>query len=599
MSSPIDQNLGETKQLVSSSTEEHTVDAETNTQNSDELLSELRHLLIAPEQKQLSNLTQRLNDPDLYAQDISNILPKAISLSAKNGLTEALQPAIETAIKISVKKDPSTLVDALFPVMGPAIRKAISQALSSMLQSLNQTLESSFSVQGLKWRLESIRTGRSFAEIVLLHTLLYRVEQVFLIHKETGLLLQHLIAPTIVAQDADMVSGMLSAIQDFARDSFGVNENETLQELKVGELTVWIEQGPKAFLAGVLRGNAPKELRPVFQEALEQVHLKHTEQLTDFQGDAAIFEATRPLLETCLQTQYEFKSEEKKSSPLLPAIAGTMGVLLLIWLGYGYWHYWHWQNYLARLNSEPGIVVTRTGSQNGKYFVAGLLDPLAINPEEIRKEIGLNPNKVLTSWEPYQALQPKFILQRAKIILDPPQTVTLRLENNTLIASGSASQIWIRETSKWARVIAGINSFQADKLISLEEKELEESKAFIEEQRLLFLKGKTQLTDGQEKVIENLILPLQELIEKAKLVNKKVKIEILGQTDAIGTEETNSSLSRERAEKIASLLTARGINSNYLTTKGIGVGNALTNESVSLQNNEANRRVIFRVNFLN
>ena len=44
-------------------------------------------------------------------------------------------------------------------------------------------------MQGLKWRVESIRTGRPFAEIVLMHSLLYRVEQVFLIHRETGLVL--------------------------------------------------------------------------------------------------------------------------------------------------------------------------------------------------------------------------------------------------------------------------------------------------------------------------------------------------------------------------------------------------------------------------
>ena len=65
------------------------------------------------------------------------------------------------------------------------------------------------------------RTGKSFAEVVLLNTLVYRVEQVFLIHAQTGLLLQHVVADAVTAQDADMVSGMLTAIRDFARDSFG------------------------------------------------------------------------------------------------------------------------------------------------------------------------------------------------------------------------------------------------------------------------------------------------------------------------------------------------------------------------------------------
>ena len=39
--------------------------------------------------------------------------------------------------------------------------------------------------------------ARSFAEVVMYRTLLYRVEQAFLFHKKTGLLLQHVAAPTV------------------------------------------------------------------------------------------------------------------------------------------------------------------------------------------------------------------------------------------------------------------------------------------------------------------------------------------------------------------------------------------------------------------
>jgi len=144
--------------------------------------------------------------------------------------------------------------------MGPAIRKAISSALSGMIESFNQTLSYSVSVRGLRWRLEALRTGKSFAEVVLMHTLLYRVEQVFLIHKKTGLLLQHVSAVPGAVQDADMVSGMLTAIQDFVHDSFSSRRSDELETLQVGDLTVWIEQGPLAILAGVIRGNAPSDV---------------------------------------------------------------------------------------------------------------------------------------------------------------------------------------------------------------------------------------------------------------------------------------------------------------------------------------------------
>src|SRR5215210_1266805 len=240
-------------------------------------LDELRRLLIGPEQQELVRIQEQLDRRDeLRPEEVSRVLPEAVRLRSNQDkkVTEALLPTVEEAIGISVRKNPQTLVDALFPVIGPAIRRAISEALTGMVQTMNQTLEHSLSVQGLKWRLEAWRTGKSFGEVVLLHTLLYRVEQVFLIHKETGLLLQHVVAGTSSIQDADMVSGMLTAIQDFVHDSFSSQQSDTLETLQVGGLTVWIEQGPLAILAGVIRGNAPQELRTTFHETLERIHLE-------------------------------------------------------------------------------------------------------------------------------------------------------------------------------------------------------------------------------------------------------------------------------------------------------------------------------------
>jgi hypothetical protein len=155
-------------------------------------LDELRELLLTPEQEQFERLSERLDDPALYAQEVSRVLPDAIRLSAKEGgaFTSALAPIMTNIIMVAVKRDLRAFADALFPVIGPAIRRAIAETFKQMLQSLNQTLERSFSWQGLKWRLEAHRTGKPFAEVVLLHSLIYRVEQVFLIHRQSGVLLQ-------------------------------------------------------------------------------------------------------------------------------------------------------------------------------------------------------------------------------------------------------------------------------------------------------------------------------------------------------------------------------------------------------------------------
>ena len=292
--------------------------------------AELRSLIVGPEQRQLRTIQTRLDDPAAQIRDVSRALPQAMLLRKDDPqLTRALAPTIEEAITTSVRRNPRPLADALFPIFGPAIRKAIAASLSTMLESLNQTLEHSLSWRAVQWRITALRTGKSFAEVVLLNTLVYRVEQVFLIERESGLLLLHVKSGPSAVQDVDMVSGMLTAIRDFAHDSFRVSKDETLDTLQVGELSVWIEQGPHAILAAVIRGTAPSELRTTMQEALEHVHARFGETLAAFDGDTAPFEAVRPSLEALLQSQYH--RDRKKSSPMLWVLAGALVLALAVW----------------------------------------------------------------------------------------------------------------------------------------------------------------------------------------------------------------------------------------------------------------------------
>ncbi len=257
------------------------------------MLAQLRQLLFNEEQVRLNQLQERLDNPQLHAEDLSKVLPEAIillSLQRQGKLTKAITPTVEEAIQLSVKQDINIIANAIFPVIGPAIRKAINVAISTLVQSLNQTLEHSLSPQSFKWRLEAKQTGKTFAEVVLLRTLLYRVEQVFLIHKNTSLILQHMVVELVAAQDADLVSAMLRAIQDFVQDSFNVQQGDGLETLRFGELTIWIEEGSEAILAGVIRGNAPQELRLVFQDVIEKIHNDFRPQLTAFEYRQSIFD---------------------------------------------------------------------------------------------------------------------------------------------------------------------------------------------------------------------------------------------------------------------------------------------------------------------
>jgi len=430
-------------------------------------LEEIRRLLFEPEITQFKKVQERLDNLNLNTDHLSEVLPKAIAQRAlpDNELTQALLPTVEDAIHISVRKDVDVIATAIFPALLPGIQKAVAAAISEMTQSLNQTLEHAFSSKSFRWRLEARLTGKSFAEVVLLHTLLYQVEQVFLIHKESGLVLQHLVAPDVAAEDADMVSAMLTAIHNFIQGSFNVDKNDSLDALRFGGLALWIEQGSQAILAGVIRGNAPKELRCIFQDALAKIHLKYSNKLDSFEGDTELLLESQNELAVCLQAQYE--SIPQKPSPVLWIVLGSIAAAFTTWVGLTIQDNLRWSTYLTKLNNEPGIVITKAEKHWGKYFISGLRDPLALDPERIMQAAKLNPKTVISQWKPYISLEPVLLTARVKKLLKPPVTVSLTVdENGILYATGSAPQQWIVETRKRIEVIPGINQFQEKDLVN-------------------------------------------------------------------------------------------------------------------------------------
>jgi OOP family OmpA-OmpF porin len=556
-------------------------------------LEQIRELLLGREKQQLSHLRQRLENPVLHAQDVSRVLPQAVALaSARDGqFATALTPAVEAALKESVRRDPSPLVSAVFPIIGPAIRKAIAEAFSKLVQSVNQTLDHSLSPRAFRWRLEAARTGRSFAEVVLAHTLVYRVEQVFLIHRRTSLLLQHVQAPEARAMDADMVSSMLAAIQDFAQDSFQAPHGESLDAIQVGELTVWVESSPLATLAAVIRGQAPQQYRTLLATALETIHREHSAALEAFAGDAAPFELARPRLEACLMTQ--FAERPRKSSVRLWLLLVIVALALAVW-GFRVWREnRRWSGYVERLKAEEGLVIADFGKRGGRFHVAGLRDPLAADPAQFLGDFGLAPEKVSARWEPYHALGPGFVLKRAVQALQPPGTVSLRLQDGVLYAEGRAPAGWAEAARRRAETLPGVVEFNTAGL-SDETQAVLASRQQAIERTTLFFDEAAQLAPGQDDAVNALATQILELRQAAARANRSFQIAVVGHTDPRGTEELNLRLSRQRAEVVVSRLVERGVPSAWLAPTGQGSREPLRPGLPAAQQ-QLNRRVMFRV----
>ena len=556
-----------------------------------EEFAELRALLVGPEQRHLRTLQARLDDKGAQTRDVSRVLPQAILLRKDDPqMTRALAPTVEEALTASVRRDPKPLADALFPIFGPAIRKAIAASLSTMLESMNRTLEHSLSWRAVRWRITALRTGKSFAEVVLLDTLVYRVEQVFLIERESGLLLQHLSAPGVGTQDADMVSGMLTAIRDFARDSFKIPEGDTLDRLQVGELSVWIEQGPHAIIALVIRGDAPAELRVTMQEALEHVHAKLGDTLASFNGDAAPFDAVRPALDTCLQARY--RGPDTKVSLALRVVAAVLVLALVTWAAFALIARSRWNSYLAALRAQPGVVVVSERRRWSGFEVSGLRDPLSVDPTSLLSGAGLAPVDVTQHWQMYQALEPALIVARARQLLRTPDSVTLQYVDGVLTAGGVAPLPWIVESQRIATLVPGVVRYDAAALLEGEVRTRGEQ---LQATPLLFVRGTTTFEAGGDAILATHIENVRALDMLAQASGTRFKVEITGHADSDGPPSTNDVLSAQRADRVRAVLAQLGVQHIDFSATGVGSSQPLHSRPLTETDQRANRRVSLRL----
>lgn len=113
------------------------------------------------------------------------------------------------------------------------------------------------------------------------------IEEAFLIHSD-GILIYHL-SRSIGGEgekDRDILGAMLTAVQDFVKDSFRYGENRELNKLEFGDYRVLIERGKDIFLAVVLSSTTGEaEIRRKVRQVLGQVEAKFGTELAQFRGE--------------------------------------------------------------------------------------------------------------------------------------------------------------------------------------------------------------------------------------------------------------------------------------------------------------------------
>jgi OOP family OmpA-OmpF porin len=554
----------------------------------------LRALLVGREREAIAELRERIEAAALTPEKLAEHLPEAVALRAGRDehLARALGPTLEHAFGESVRRHPQQIAQAIYPALGPAIRKAIAEAIAGLVAGINRALDESLSVRGLKWRWEAWRSGVPYPQIVMKHALVYRVEQVYLIHAETGLLLAHAHAPDLAAPDADVISGMLTAIRDFVGDSFEPGADGGLRTFSVGDVTVLVEAGPRALLAAAVRGQHPPDLLRRLQETLELVHLQFAGPLAQFDGDAAALAPATPILAECLETVVE--TDRPRRQRLAPRIAwGVAALLVLALVATLMLAQRRWARALRALEAEPGIVVLEAERGWRSRRIAGLRDPLAADPAAVLVAAGGDTTRLTGVWRPYVSTEPRIVLARARRVLATPASVHLRLVGDTLVAAGAAPADWLARARARADAIAGVSMWSDADVTPEFPQALHTSAESLTGTRVLFAAGSADLSDVAMRDVRD-AADLWRRLQAGVGADWVVLLDVVGRTDSTGSLEANRALSDERARRVTRALGRLGLPPVVARPRGIGTSDPLPARELDIRA-QLNRSVSFSV----
>ena len=505
-------------------------------------------------------ITAKINfSPEAIAKAIAPEIAIAIQEQIRldeNAISHALGSEMGKAIKTQIELEKDAMVDALYPVIG----NTISKYMVEVVKDINRKVENTLSPEGIKRKIKAKIRGVSEAELIFQESVGYHVQAVFLIDKDSGLVIQEVQTLQTLGEqhlDSDMIAGMLTAIRSFANDC--IASGSELDTIDYGDWQIPIEVAGYCYLAVVLKGEPSKQFRSKIRQILGTIVLHHGDALKKYEGDiTTVPQEIRPLLQELIQPEGS-QPPVKSSYPsaLLCLLALTIGMIVVPWGVVNY------RTRIAQnieqitanqLDAAPELSVYHLEPRvhRGKLILTGkvpseyLRDQAITITQKIAQKANLQlSDQILTVDVPVnpslitgeiQRLTALFNQQSGTIIETFYQPKTLTIKGFIL------NQSDLKSINQAFQAIPGINQI----IVNVA------NKLPIVKQRIYFERGSSQLNyaDNSSKI---------EAVKQLLNQYPQLRLKLIVYSDGEGSIEINQKLATERCQNILTALVAQGI----------------------------------------
>lgn len=389
-------------------------------------------------QTEIDELRHVVNDYEALIQKIRPAIGELLSHAiheSKDEMAEALGPVMGEAIRVQIRDSRKDMVEALYPIIGETVQKAIGEFTREFQRNIDARLKSAFRPANALGTMEARLRGVSAAELTLRDAIPFTLNELFVIQQGSGLLLAHYSQSGQSVTDSDLISGMLTAIRDFVRDSFGKEQTE-LEEVDYGEQNILLEHGRVAYVAAVITGVEPLGFRARLRRFVSDLHVKHEAQLRAYNGDPASLPALQPKL-TRLGDEFA-PSAPNAPKPISRAqrnalIFGVLGLLLCLGLTlfYSYFTFKLWPVAFPPPSATPANTFTPTHTPTVTFTPTSTPTPTATPTATFTPTSTHTPTATLTpSITPTSLVARAFgnVWAREVPDFDAPQVVAIEID---------------------------------------------------------------------------------------------------------------------------------------------------------------------------
>lgn len=507
-----------------------------------------------------SAISQGIN---LSPEEIAKAIAPEIALSIREqirlddeAISQTLGPEMGKAIKAQIELERDAMVDALYPVIG----NTISKYMVEVVKDINRKVENTLSPAGVRRKIKAKIQGVSEAELIFQESMGYRVRAIFLIDKDSGLIIQEIQLPGEQHLDADMIAGMLTAIRSFANEC--ITTGSELDLIDYGDWQIPIEVAGYCYLAVVVAGEPPPRFITKIRQVLGQIVLEHGKVIQKFDGNiASIPLGVQQKLERLIEPEVD---ESQTSSPiLLWLLIFVLGIIFIPWGIISY------RARIARgieqtvaveLDAAPELSVYRLDPkvEDGKLTIDGRIPSQYLRRQaaeiagEIAKKNELQlDNRIFTVNVP---VSPSLVAGEIERLTDlfnrqPQVAITTDYQPPTLKVEGFILEPTVRQT-----IYNGFTQIPGVERVIFDT--VEQLPAIG--QRIYFELGSSQLNfaDNFSKIDG-----VRDLLAKYPRLHLKLS----AHSDGSGSRQIDRRLGRERCQQVKDALVARGIEPDRLS----------------------------------